>query len=57
MFGDVLFRKRTNVTKKKDRILIKDLISYKWKYRNTRRKAYFTVGKTGRTLTYGFDFE
>ena len=35
---------RDQLTKKKDRILIKDLISYNWKYRNKRSKANFTVG-------------
>ena len=35
---------KDQLTKKKDRILIKDLISYNWKYRNKRSKAVFTVG-------------
>ena len=35
---------KDQLTKKKDLILIKDLISYNWKYRNNRRKAVFTVG-------------
>ena len=56
-FSDSILEARTNVTKKKNGILIKDLISFKWKYRNRRSKAGFTVGKTGRKLTYGFEFE
>ena len=37
------FLSKDQLTKKKDRILIKDLISNKWKYK-TKSKAYFTVG-------------
>ena len=38
------FEGQDQLTKKKDRILIKDLIIYNWKYRNKRSKDTFTVG-------------
>ena len=38
------FESKDQLPKKKDRTLIKDLISYNWIYGNKRSKADFTVG-------------